>query len=298
MKSHVFRLATYVHAVIFLALLFIILPLTCSLLPGPAYAADVTLAWDANTEPDLAGYKVYYKRSSSGPPYDGTEAREGESPIDVGEVTQVTLHDLTENVVYFIALTAYDTEGRESGYSQEVSTGDDDDPDGDGLNNTEENIYGTDPNNADTDQDGLPDGWEVAYGLDPLDDSGEHGTEGDPDQDGWCNYDEYLGGTDPVDIVSYPGSSLPQNNISSSSALSEPISVTPLEKAGCFIGSAVRDTSSHALPSYGEGYGLPRTVYLVLYTSLLSFLIFLAAKEIGGTTRRKRQGHFDPAFRK
>ena len=29
------------------------------ILPVLAYSADVTLAWDANNEPDLAGYKLY-----------------------------------------------------------------------------------------------------------------------------------------------------------------------------------------------------------------------------------------------
>ena len=32
----------------------------------PAYALDVTLQWDANTEADLAGYRVYYKTETSG----------------------------------------------------------------------------------------------------------------------------------------------------------------------------------------------------------------------------------------
>ncbi len=41
------------------------------------------------------------------------------------------------------------------------------DPDGDGLNNTEELAHGTNPKNADTDGDGYSDGWEVANGFDP-----------------------------------------------------------------------------------------------------------------------------------
>ncbi|MFH1653882.1 MAG: thrombospondin type 3 repeat-containing protein [Pseudomonadota bacterium] len=43
-----------------------------------------------------------------------------------------------------------------------------DDPDGDGLNNTDEANRGTDPMKADTDGDGLGDGWEVTRGYNPL----------------------------------------------------------------------------------------------------------------------------------
>lgn len=43
------------------------------------------------------------------------------------------------------------------------------DTDGDGLDDEEEVIYGTNPQVADTDRDGLSDGDEVAAGLDPLD---------------------------------------------------------------------------------------------------------------------------------
>lgn len=85
-----------------------------------ALADDVTLAWDANTEPDLAGYQIYYKTESSGEPYDGTGAAEGDSPIDVGNVTVFTIHGLVEGVAYYFVATAYDTEGLESGYSNEV----------------------------------------------------------------------------------------------------------------------------------------------------------------------------------
>ncbi|HTB79777.1 MAG TPA: fibronectin type III domain-containing protein [Opitutaceae bacterium] len=42
------------------------------------------------------------------------------------------------------------------------------DPDGDGLTNLQEYIYGTDPNNPDTDGDGLSDGQEIALGRNPL----------------------------------------------------------------------------------------------------------------------------------
>jgi hypothetical protein len=102
---------------------FLTLALILALFATPAHSADVTLAWDPNSEPDLAGYKLYYKTESSGPPYDGTGAIEGDSPIDVGNVTEFTVHGLTDGVTYFFVLTAHDTEGLESDYSNEVNTG-------------------------------------------------------------------------------------------------------------------------------------------------------------------------------
>jgi len=100
-------------------------------LPAAGYAMDVTLAWDANTEPDLGGYTIYYG-TESGHPYDGGGALEGDSPVDIlldqdedpdPSVVQFTLYDLPEGT-YFFAVTAFDTEGFESGYSNEASTAD------------------------------------------------------------------------------------------------------------------------------------------------------------------------------
>lgn len=51
----------------------------------------------------------------------------------------------------------------------------------------------------DSDGDGLPDSWEIEHDLDPLDDTGADGANGDPDNDGLTNMEEYLQGTDPND---------------------------------------------------------------------------------------------------
>ena len=82
---------------------------------------DVSLSWDPNTDSNLAGYKIYYKSGSFGPPYDGTGANEGDSPIDVGDVTEFTLTGLTDGATYFFVVTAYATQDLESGYSNEVA---------------------------------------------------------------------------------------------------------------------------------------------------------------------------------
>ena len=76
-----------------------------------AVGGTITLAWDPNSEPDLQGYKIYY----------GTSSRNYTVTLDVGNVTSYTVRDLDESKTYFFAVTAYDTAGNESDYSQEVS---------------------------------------------------------------------------------------------------------------------------------------------------------------------------------
>lgn len=53
----------------------------------------------------------------------------------------------------------------------------------------------------DSDQDGLPDDWEVKYGLNPVDLSD---AQGDLDQDGFTNLEEFNAETNPTDAGSSP----------------------------------------------------------------------------------------------
>jgi len=73
-------------------------------------ASDVHIIWTANTEADLDGYKVYAGGVSG--VYEGFG--------DVGNITTYTMHDVPDNKALFIAVTAYDISGNESGYSNEV----------------------------------------------------------------------------------------------------------------------------------------------------------------------------------
>ncbi len=75
------------------------------------HSAQVTLAWDPNTEPDLAGYRVHY----------GTASRSYQAHLDAGLNTTYTVSNLPDGGSYFFAVTAYDSSGNESAYSGEVS---------------------------------------------------------------------------------------------------------------------------------------------------------------------------------
>src|SRR5713226_4912787 len=93
-----------------LAVLWLLVTLTA--FSSPALAAPiVSLAWDANTASDLAGYKLHYGNASSN--YTQT--------IDVGNVTNAPVSGLQAGLTYFFAVTAYDTRGLESVFSNEVS---------------------------------------------------------------------------------------------------------------------------------------------------------------------------------
>ncbi len=101
MPESVFRLARRCRVII----------VSCALLSCmTARAADITLLWDANSETNLSGYKVYY----------GTASRTYLAPIVLGKQTSYTITGLAAGTYYF-AVTAFDTTGSESDFSNEVS---------------------------------------------------------------------------------------------------------------------------------------------------------------------------------
>ena len=75
-----------------------------------ANAADVTLTWDANTETDLAGYRIYQKQDNAVPPF----VKVQQTPKGT-QTASVTGLDSTHS--YSFAVTAYNTSGMESAYS-------------------------------------------------------------------------------------------------------------------------------------------------------------------------------------
>ena len=72
---------------------------------APASASQsVTLEWDADSDPDVAGYLVLY----------GTRSGVYDKSVNVGLTTSASLPDLKQPTTYFAAVVAYDYRGVES----------------------------------------------------------------------------------------------------------------------------------------------------------------------------------------
>ncbi len=73
---------------------------------GDIVNEDFLLTWQANTETDIFGYRIYY----------GTSNRNYGLPIPV-DGTEHSITGLNSDVTYYFAVTAVDSSGNESGYS-------------------------------------------------------------------------------------------------------------------------------------------------------------------------------------
>jgi hypothetical protein len=80
-------------------------------LGASAETAAITLAWDANSEPDVAGYNVYW----------GTASGVYTHLDDAHHQTTEELTNLNFGVQYYFAVTAYNEDGLESDFSAEIS---------------------------------------------------------------------------------------------------------------------------------------------------------------------------------
>lgn len=104
---------TLLCLLVFTALLII------SLHPSPCLAKTVTLGWDPNSEPDVDGYVVYRNVGSPGPPYEYSDTLPEDELADPLNPI-ITLTGLSDKKEYYIAVTAYDTQGNESDFSDDV----------------------------------------------------------------------------------------------------------------------------------------------------------------------------------
>ena len=98
-QSGSFRLACSLIAIVLLLLA-----------PSTLQAATATATWNANPEPDIAGYKLSY----------GTQSGTYTTVLDVGNVTSRLVQPLTAGQRYYFAVQAYNTSGALSPYSAEI----------------------------------------------------------------------------------------------------------------------------------------------------------------------------------
>jgi hypothetical protein len=106
MKTNVSRSNKFSRSLLFFSVL-----LMAVLISVWARAEQAILGWDANTEADLAGYRIHY----------GTASGSYTTHLDVHNVTAFTVTGLSPGQTYYFAASAYDIYGNESGYSNEVS---------------------------------------------------------------------------------------------------------------------------------------------------------------------------------
>lgn len=76
-----------------------------------AKGANVTLAWDASTDPTVTGYHLYY----------GGVSANYTNMLDAGAATSITISNLAPSATYYFAATSYNQVGLESGYSTELA---------------------------------------------------------------------------------------------------------------------------------------------------------------------------------
>jgi hypothetical protein len=89
-----------------ITILLLIIPVLVFALPGVSPKKAV---WEANTEPDLAGYYLYWGDAATN--FNDTDR------VDVGNVTEYSLDGIPDGV---IVITAYDVSGNESEISNIV----------------------------------------------------------------------------------------------------------------------------------------------------------------------------------
>jgi len=81
------------------------------------HAYDLTLAWDPNSEPDLEGYVLYLS-------IDDDDAYTVENTILLDTIDpgrpRVVVTGLDDDIQYYFVVTAFNTEGLESGFSNEL----------------------------------------------------------------------------------------------------------------------------------------------------------------------------------
>ena len=133
-----------------LHLAFLVIFSSILLFAQNGYSAEVTLAWDGNTDSYTVGYNVYI----------GTSSMAYNDSFDAEGNTIHTFSELVDGQTYYFAVTAYDADGDESDYSTEVEYRCDSEPDPDPRDRLI--IDNGEPGT-------LPDGkWYLSHGTNPY----------------------------------------------------------------------------------------------------------------------------------
>lgn len=91
--------------------------------PGVVSAHDVTLQWDPNSEPDLAGYYIYQSTTPDNWSinYRLKDGNGVDIVIAVSTDPQAVITGLVRDTAYYWVVTAFDTESLESDWSNQVT---------------------------------------------------------------------------------------------------------------------------------------------------------------------------------
>lgn len=116
----------FLKAIIFVAVILILVVIAVSFdflgkINKPSGTA--TLSWSANTESDLAGYKIYYgvsPRASDCPTADYSEILDVEKTA-TPDKPAYKIENLDTGKTYYFSITSYDISGNESCFSPEMS---------------------------------------------------------------------------------------------------------------------------------------------------------------------------------
>lgn len=93
--------------------LFLVVITACGSPDSAPAGRTAMLSWDASGGPNLEGYKIYQAMTSG-----GYGAPITTLPMDV---TSYTVTGLETDTTYFFSVTAYNSSGAESSFSNEVS---------------------------------------------------------------------------------------------------------------------------------------------------------------------------------
>jgi len=109
-KKNVISRETFISSASFLVFAICMFSLFFS--PYNVWAVNVTLDWNANTEDDLGGYRIFYREEGQSYNYN--------SPAYEGTETTCIISDLGDNITYYFVVRAFDTSDNESADSAEA----------------------------------------------------------------------------------------------------------------------------------------------------------------------------------